>query len=117
MTTMAICTIGANDLDKQRMVQYVRDYWVFVGEYAATDRLLHDAKTRKFAYILVYDKFAIDDIARELKKLNIEILVFKDKEKLQEKVEIERLRKQRQMEVKVKKEEDLASVEELVRKV
>jgi hypothetical protein len=80
---MAVFTVGA---DERRIGQMreIADAWGFVGNYSDSKRLLDDAKKKKIAYVLVVDPEAIEDSAKaELEKMNIKIVNFNDKKRLE----------------------------------
>lgn len=83
---MAVFTIGADDI-RIRQMQDVADAWGFAGKYSSTERLLTDAKKKKFDSVLVLDFEALENEARiELKDLGIEIISFKDRKVLEKKI-------------------------------
>ena len=85
---MAIFTIGA-DVIRIRKMQDVAEAWGFVGKYEDANRLLQDAKKKRFSYVLVVDYEALDDkVKKELENLNIEVINFNDKKKLEKLVKI-----------------------------
>jgi len=85
--SMAIYTLGADDMRIQKMVE-VAEAWGFGGKYTNPERLLLDARKGKFTSVLVIDYEALDDkIVKELEKIGIEIISLKDKEKLKKKIE------------------------------
>ena len=85
---MAIFTIGADEIIIRKM-QDVAEAWGFAGKYEDSERLLNDAKKKRFSYVLVLDYEALEDrIKNELKDLGIEIVSLKDRKKLEKLVKI-----------------------------
>ena len=85
---MAIFTIGADAL-RIRKMQEVAEAWGFAGKYENSDRLLQDAKKKRFSYVLVVDYEALDEnVKKELTSLNIEVISINDKKKLEKLVKI-----------------------------
>ena len=85
---MAIFTIGADAL-RIRKMQEVAEAWGFAGKYENSDRLLQDAKKKRFSYVLVVDYEALDEkVKKELTSLNIEVISVNDKKKLEKLVKI-----------------------------
>ena len=83
---MAVFTIGADDVRKQKMVNLAQA-WNFAGTYSDIRRLLDDAKKKKFDTVLLLDHFAIDESARkELADLQVEIIGLNDKKRLERKI-------------------------------
>ena len=83
---MAVFTIGADDVRKQKMVNLAQA-WNFAGTYSDIRRLLDDAKKKKFDSVMVLDHFAIDESdKKELANLQIEIIGFNDKKRLERKI-------------------------------
>lgn len=114
MTTMAIFTIGANQVQITKMVDYARDSWKFTGTYSDTKRLLDDGKAGRFSYVLVFDYEALDAAAqRQLKGLGIEVVCFRDRAALQKAMEKEQEKKQKaekERNVRLEFEKDLAII-------
>ncbi|MFH1473279.1 MAG: hypothetical protein ABIE55_00105 [Candidatus Aenigmatarchaeota archaeon] len=80
---MAIFTLGAEEM-RIRQMQEIAAAWGMVGKYTDSKRLLEDVKKKKIAYVLVVDPEAIEDeIKVELEKLNVKIINFNDKKKLE----------------------------------
>lgn len=80
---MAIFTLGADEM-RIRQMQEIAAAWGMVGKYSDSKRLLEDAKKKKIAYVLVVDPEAIEDeIKAELENLNVKIINFNDKKKLE----------------------------------
>ena len=85
---MAIFTVGADAIRVNKMRE-IADAWGFVGKYEDSERLLQDAKKKRFSYVLVVDQDALEErIKKELTILNIEIINFNDKKKLEKLVKI-----------------------------
>ena len=83
---MAIFTIGADSVRIKNM-ENIAEAWGFAGKYDNTDRLLTDAKKKKFKYILVVDYEALENkIRKELQDIDIEIISLKDQKKLENKI-------------------------------
>jgi hypothetical protein len=80
---MAVFTLGADEM-RIRQMREIADAWGFVGNYSDSKRLLDDAQKKKIAYVLVVDPEAIDDdVKKELEKMNIKIVNFNDKKRLE----------------------------------
>jgi uncharacterized GH25 family protein len=85
---MAVFTIGADAIRISKM-RDIAEAWGFAGKYEEPVRLLQDAKKKRFDMILVVDPEAIDEkIKKELAALNVEIISFNDKKKLEKLVKI-----------------------------
>lgn len=85
---MAIFTVGADTIRINKMKE-IAEAWGFVGKYEGPERLLQDAKKKRFSYVLVVDYEALDDkVKKELENLNIEVINFNDKKKLEKLVKI-----------------------------
>ncbi|MEM5778293.1 MAG: hypothetical protein QXD43_00445 [Candidatus Aenigmatarchaeota archaeon] len=85
---MAVFTLGADSIRVSKM-QSIAEAWGFAGKYESTERLLQDAKKKKFSYVLVLDYEALDEkTKKELESLGIEIISLKDKNKLEKLVKI-----------------------------
>jgi hypothetical protein len=85
---MAIFTVGADSIIINKM-RNVAEAWGFAGKYDEPLRLLQDAKKKRFDMILVIDLEAIDDkVKKELTVLNVEIINFNDKKRLEKLVKI-----------------------------
>ena len=83
---MAVFTLGA-DYIRIRQMEKIAEAWGFAGKYLNIERLLNDARKKKFDSVLVIDYEAIDDNARiELNELGIEIISLKDKKILEKKI-------------------------------
>lgn len=83
---MAVFTLGADEIRTKQM-QAIADAWGFAGRYDGQERLLQDARKKKFDTILVMDPYALDDkLTAELKAMNIEIIRFGDKKRLEKKI-------------------------------
>jgi hypothetical protein len=83
---MAIFTIGADNI-RIRNMQNIAEAWGFAGKYDSTDRLLIDAKKKRFKYVLVVDYEALENkIRKELQDIGIEIISLKDQKKLENKI-------------------------------
>ena len=94
MTSMAVFTIGANQMQILKMAEYARNNWTHAGNYTETKRLVDDAKARKFSYVLVSDFMAIDASASEqLKSVGVEIIPFKDQKALERAMSKEKIKK------------------------
>ena len=80
---MAIFTLGADEM-RIRQMQEIAAAWGMVGKYTDSKRLLDDVKKKKIAYVLVVDPEAIeDDVRAELEKMNVKIINFNDKKRLE----------------------------------
>jgi hypothetical protein len=80
---MAIFTLGADEMRIKKM-QEIASAWGLVGKYSDSRRLLDDVKKKKIAYVLVVDEEAIEDeIRNELEKMNVKIINFNDKKRLE----------------------------------
>jgi hypothetical protein len=80
---MAIFTLGADKIRIKQM-ENIAEAWGLVGKYSDSKKLLEDAKKKKIAYVLVIDPQAIeDDIRNELEKMNIKIINFDDRKRLE----------------------------------
>ena len=80
---MAIFTLGADEM-RIRQMQEIAAAWGYVGKYTDSKRLLDDAVKKKIAYVLVVDPEAIEDsVKAELEKMNIKIINFNDKKRLE----------------------------------
>ena len=85
---MAVFTVGADQIRISKM-QSIADAWGFAGKYEGADRLLQDAKKKRFSYVLFVDYEALDEkVKKELTSLNIEVISFNDKKKLEKLVKI-----------------------------
>ncbi len=83
---MAIFTLGADEI-RVRQMEEIADAWGFAGKYSSIEKLLDDAKKKKFDSVLVIDHEALEDEAKiELNALGIEIIGFKDKKVLEKKI-------------------------------
>jgi predicted ferric reductase len=80
---MAIFTLGADEIRIKQM-QEIASAWGLSGKYSDSKRLLDDVKKKKIAYVLVVDPEAIDeDVRRQLKEMNVQIINFHDKKRLE----------------------------------
>jgi hypothetical protein len=80
---MAIFTLGADKIRIKQM-ENIAEAWGLVGKYSDSKKLLEDAKKKKIAYILVIDPQAIEDeIRNELEKMNVKIINFDDRKRLE----------------------------------
>ena len=80
---MAIFTLGADEM-RIRKMQEIAAAWGLVGKYTDSKRLLDDVKKKKIAYVLVVDTEAIEeDVRKELESLNVKIINFNDKKRLE----------------------------------
>jgi len=85
---MAVFTVGADPIRVSKM-QSVAEAWGFAGRYEGPERLLQDAKKKRFSYVLVVDYEALDEkVKKELAGLNVEIISLSDKKKLEKLVKI-----------------------------
>jgi hypothetical protein len=85
---MAIFTVGADQLRISKM-QNIAEAWGFAGKYEGSERLLQDAKKKRFEFVLVIDQEALDEkVKKELATLNVEIISFNDKKRLERLVKI-----------------------------
>jgi len=80
---MAIFTLGADQMRIKQM-EKIAEAWGLVGKYSDSKKLLEDAKKKKIAYVLVIDPQAIEDeIRNELEKMNVKIINFDDRKRLE----------------------------------
>jgi len=85
---MAIYTVGADGIRIGKM-QSIAEAWGFAGKYEGPERLLQDAKKKRFDFLLVIDPEALDEkVKKELAILNVEIINFNDKKRLERLVKI-----------------------------
>jgi len=85
---MAIFTIGADQIRISKM-QSIAEAWGFAGKYEGPERLLQDAKKKRFDFVLVVDQEALDEkVKNELATLNVEVISFNDKKRLEKLVKI-----------------------------
>jgi len=85
---MAIFTIGADQIRISKM-QSIAEAWGFAGKYEGPERLLQDAKKKRFDFVLVVDQEALDEkVKNELATLNVEVISFNDKKRLERLVKI-----------------------------
>jgi len=85
---MAIFTLGADEIRIKRM-EKIADAWGLAGKYVDSKKLLEDIKRKKIAYVLVIDPQAIEDnIRSELEKMNVKIINFNDKKRLEALIKI-----------------------------
>jgi hypothetical protein len=85
---MAIFTIGADQIRISKM-QSIAEAWGFAGKYEGPERLLQDAKKKRFDFVLVVDQEALDEkVKKELTALNVEVISFNDKKRLERLVKI-----------------------------
>jgi hypothetical protein len=85
---MAIFTVGADNIRISKM-QSIAEAWGFAGKYESHERLLQDAKKKRFEFVLVVDPEALDEkVKKELATLNIEVINFNDKKRLEKLVKI-----------------------------
>ena len=85
---MAIFTVGADTIRINKM-RDIADAWGFAGKYEDSARLLQDAKKKRFDFVLVIDQEALDEkVKKELASLNVEIINFNDKKRLEKLVKI-----------------------------
>jgi hypothetical protein len=85
---MAVYTVGADQIRASKM-HTIADAWGFAGKYEGPERLLQDAKKKRFDMVLVVDLEAIDDkTKKELAALNVEIININDKKRLERLVKI-----------------------------
>jgi hypothetical protein len=83
---MAIFTVGVDEI-RLRKMEDIAEAWGFAGKYDTPERLVTDAKKKRFKYILVIDYEALDKKVREeLQTLGIEIISLKDQKKLEKKI-------------------------------
>ena len=83
---MAIFTVGVDDI-RLRKMEDIAEAWGFAGKYDTPERLVTDAKKKRFKYILVIDYEALEKKVRgELQILGIEIISLKDQKKLEKKI-------------------------------
>ena len=80
---MAIFILGADKI-RIRQMEKIAEAWGLAGKYYDSKKLLEDAKKKKIAYVLVIDPQAIEDeIKNELEKMNVKIINFNDKKRLE----------------------------------
>ncbi len=80
---MAIFTVGADDI-RIRKMEEIASAWGLSGKYTDAKRLLDDVKKRQIAYVLVVDPEAIEeDVRRKLKEMNVQVINFNDKRRLE----------------------------------
>jgi len=85
---MAIFTVGADSIRMDRM-RSIAEAWGFAGKYEDSVRLLQDAKKKRFDLVLLLDLEALDEkVKKELATLNIEVISFNDKKRLEKLVKI-----------------------------
>ena len=85
---MAIFTLGADSI-RIRQMEDIAEAWGFAGKYDDSNRLVQDAKRKKFSYVLVLDYEDLEDkIRKELANLSVEVVGFSDKKKLEKLVKI-----------------------------
>ena len=85
---MAIFTVGADQIRISKM-QSIAEAWGFAGKYEGPERLLQDAKKKRFDFVLVVDMEALDEkVKKELATLNVEVISFNDKKRLERLVKI-----------------------------
>lgn len=114
MAKMAIFTIGANQFQVAKMTTYTRDNWEFAGNYSENKRLMDDARAGRFGYLLVFDMDAVDEaVKRQLSGCGIEVLCFKDQNRLELALDNERRKKEKtekERKVRLEFEKDLAII-------
>ena len=80
---MAVFTVGVDEIRMKKM-HSIADAWGFAGKYDGSERLLQDAKKKRFDMLLVIDLEALDTKTKaELASLNVEIISFHDKKRLE----------------------------------
>jgi hypothetical protein len=85
---MAVYTVGADQIRIAKM-HGIADAWGFAGKYDAPERLLQDARKKRFDMLLLVDPEALDEkTTKELTALNVEIININDKKKLERLVKI-----------------------------
>lgn len=85
---MAVFTVGADNIRVQKM-QSIAEAWGFAGKYEGPERLLQDAKKKRFDMVLLVDPDALDEKTKsELAALKIDIININDKKKLERLVKI-----------------------------
>jgi len=83
---MAVFTLGADEI-RVRQMEKIAEAWGFAGKYSNIERLLDDARKKKFNSVLVIEHEALEDNAKiELNELGIEIIGFRDKKILEKKI-------------------------------
>jgi hypothetical protein len=83
---IAVYTVGSDEI-RIRQMHEIADAWGFAGKYMDVKMLINDARKKRFDTVLLIDPEALDDsIKAELKSLNIEIIGFKDRKKLEKKI-------------------------------
>lgn len=85
---MAVFTVGADSIIVLKM-QKIAEAWGFAGKYEGHERLLQDAKKKRFNFVLVADYDALDEkVKKELATLNVEVISWNDKKRLEKLVKI-----------------------------
>lgn len=88
ISMMAVYTVGADEIRVKKM-HSIADAWGFAGKYEGPDRMLQDARKRRFDMLLLVDPEALDDKTKgELAALNVEIININDKKKLERLVKV-----------------------------
>jgi len=83
---MAIFTLGADEI-RVRQMENIAEAWGFGGKYSSIEKLMDDARKKKFDSILVIEREALeDDVKIELNSLGIEIIDLKNKKVLEKKI-------------------------------
>ncbi len=80
---MAVFTIGADPIRMQKM-HGIAEAWGFAGKYDGSERLLQDAKKKRFDMLLVVDIEALDNKTKAaLAEMNVEVISYNDKKRLE----------------------------------
>ena len=83
---MAVFTLGADEI-RIRQMEEIAEAWGFAGKYSSVERLLDDARKKKFDSVLVIEHEALEDNAKiELNELDVEIIGLKDKKILEKRI-------------------------------
>jgi hypothetical protein len=85
---MAVFTVGADNIRVLKM-QSIAEAWGFAGKYEGPERLLQDAKKKRFDMVLLVDPDALDEKTKsELAALKVDIININDKKKLERLIKI-----------------------------
>ncbi|NIO44612.1 MAG: hypothetical protein GTN36_03615 [Candidatus Aenigmarchaeota archaeon] len=83
---MAVFTLGADEI-RVRQMENIAEAWGFAGKYSSIERLMDDARKKRFDSVLVVDREALEDDAKiELNSLDVEIIDLKNKKVLEKKI-------------------------------
>jgi len=85
LTSVGIFSLGADNIQTQNMVDFVKKCSASSEVYGSEDILLKDAEKNRFSYVLVFDTDAFSASSiRELEKLDIKIFTFRHREILKQ---------------------------------